>query len=398
METDQGRGYCGNATSFPGGPGHRSRYTGTSVTVDTSFRRIFLLFLVGGMSLVLVALLQAFLLTIVVEVVMAGLLRPFYVRLLPRVRGRAPVAAGVMVLLTMLVIFGPLVAVGGLVVSQAASITANIRPIIDKSINSPTYLDQQLRRVPGFDKYLKPYRKQILIKAGDVVNSTGSFLMSSLSSTTLSTVSFLFNFFIALYAMFFLLIDGPGMLKAILDHLPLRSDEKTLFTDRFMSITRATIKGTLVIGVIQGSLAGLAFWVAGIPSVAFWTVLMIILSIIPVIGAALIWVPACIVLIAMGSVGKAVLLAVFCSLIVGSIDNVLRPRLVGRDTKMHDLVILFSTMGGLLVIGPLGFIIGPVLAGLFVTSWQIFGIAYRNELADGAPRILTPDDEQGPRG
>lgn len=355
------------------------------MSADTSFRKVFLLLLVGGMTLVLLVLLRAFLLTIVVAAVMAGLLRPFYVRLRARVRGRAPLAAGITVLLTLLVIIVPLLAIGGLVASQAASITESIRPIIDKSIHSPTYLDQQLQRLPGYDRYLEPYRAEILTKAGDVVNSIGGFLMSSLSSTTLSTVAFIANFFIALYAMFFLLIDGPGMLTAILDHLPLHADEKTLLTDRFMSITRATIKGTLVVGVIQGTLNGLAFWVAGIPSVAFWTVLMIVLSIIPIVGAALIWVPACIVLFAMGSVGKAVLLALFCSLIVGSVDNVLRPWLVGRDTKLHDLVILFSTMGGLLVIGPLGFIIGPVLAGLFVTSWQIFGIAYRDQLADGTP-------------
>lgn len=345
------------------------------------------------MSVVLVVLLWSFLLTIVVAAVMAGLLRPFYKRLLTRVHGRTSLAAGITVVLTLLVIVVPLLAVGGLVATQAASITENVRPIIDKSINSPTYLDQQLQRLPGYDKFLQPYRKQILTKAGDVLKSTGSYLVSSLSNTTLSTVSFIAKFFIALYAMFFLLIDGPGMLGAVLDHLPLHADEKALLAGRFMSITRATIKGTLVIGVIQGTLNGLAFWIAGIPSVAFWTVLMVVLSIIPIIGAALIWVPACIVLLAMGSVGKAVALALFCSLIVGSIDNVLRPWLVGRDTKMHDLVILFSTMGGLLVIGPLGFIIGPVLAGLFVTSWQIFGIAYREQLADGVQRIVTPDDE-----
>ena len=368
------------------------------MSADTSFRKVFLLLLVGGLSLVLVVLLRSFLLTIVVAAVMAGLLRPFYTRLLRGVRGRASLAAGITVVLTLLVIIVPLLTAGGLVVSQATSITENVRPIIDKAINSPTYLDQQLQRLPGYDKYLEPYRAEILTKTGEVVRSTGGYLMSSLSSTTLRTVSFIFSFFIALYAMFFFLIDGPDMLRVVLDHLPLHADEKTLLTDRFMSITRATIKGTLVVGVIQGSLNGLAFWVAGIPSVAFWTVLMIILSIIPLIGAALVWVPACIVLFAMGSVWTAVLLALFCSLIVGSVDNVIRPWLVGRDTKMHDLVILFSTMGGLLVIGPLGFIIGPVLAGLFVTSWQIFGHAYRDQLADGAPHIVTAgDDTEHPR-
>jgi predicted PurR-regulated permease PerM len=362
-------------------------------SADSAFRRAFLLLLVVGMSVVLAVLLWPFLLTIVVAAVMAGLLRPFHTRLAKRLGGRTSLAAAITVVLTLLVIVVPLLAVGGLVATQAASITENVRPIIDKTINSPTYLDQELRRLPGYDKFLQPYRAEILTKAGDVLKSTGAYLVSWLSNTTLSTVSFIANFFIALYAMFFLLVDGPGMLNTILDHLPLHADEKALLTERFLSITRATIRGTLVIGLIQGTLNGLAFWVAGIPAVAFWTVLMVVLSIIPIIGGALIWVPACVVLLAQGSTGKAILLALFCSMIVGSIDNVLRPWLVGRDTKMHDLVVLFSTLGGLLVIGPLGFIVGPVLAGLFVTSWQIFGIAYREQLADGAQRILTPDDE-----
>ncbi len=359
------------------------------MTTEPPFRKGFLLCLAIGMSIVLLVLLQAFLMTIVVSIVMAVLLRPVFVRLKKRLGGHEMLAATLSVLLTLAVIVVPLVLVGGMVVGQAAAITENVRPIIDKSINSPTYLDQKLRKLPGYDKYLQPYRKQILTKTGDAIRSAGALLMRSLSNTTLSTASLIADFFIALYTMFFLLIDGPGMLKRILDHVPLHSDEKNLLKERFMSITRATIKGTLVIGLIQGVMAGAAFWVVGIPSVAFWTVLMVLLSVIPVVGSALIWVPAVIVLFAMGSVGKAIGLAVFCALIVGSVDNVLRPWLVGRDTRLHDLVILFSTLGGLVVLGPLGFILGPVLAGLFVASWQIFGIAYQGQAGDNKTNTPT---------
>jgi predicted PurR-regulated permease PerM len=297
----------------------------------------------------------------------------------------------VTVLGTLVVIVGPLLGIVSVVVSQAASIVENIRPIVDRTINEPTYLDRMLRNLPGYD-LVAPYREQIVTTAGDVVNSIGRFLMTSLSNTTRGTVSFLFHFVIALYTMFFLLLDGPGMLRAGLDHLPLYDAEKELLTDRFVSVTRATIKGTIIIGIIQGTMAGLAFWAVGIPNAAFWTVIMAVLSILPLIGSALVWVPASIILFASGAVTKAILLAVFCALIVGSIDNVLRPRLVGHDTKMHDIVILFSTLGGITAFGPLGFIIGPVLAGLFVTGWQIFGLAYRDELVDGTPRILTEDE------
>ncbi len=359
---------------------------------DTHFRKAFLLLLVAGLTIGLVMVLQAFLLTILVTAVMSGLIYPLYTRILGWVGGREPLAAGLTVVLTLLLVVGPLAGVVSLVVSQALVITDNIRPIVERFMAEPTYLDQQLRLLPGY-QYLEPYRGQILTTVGDVVNSIGSFLVSSLSNTTRGTVSFLFHFFIALYTMFFFFIDGPEMLGAILDHLPLHHDEKELLKERFVSITRATVKGTIVIGVIQGTMSGVAFWMAGVPNAAFWTVVMVVMSILPVIGGALIWVPASIILFATGAVTSAILLALFCALVVGSVDNLLRPRLVGHDTKLHDVVILFSTLGGILVFGPLGFIIGPILAGLFVTSWQIFGIAYREELIDGTPQILTADGE-----
>lgn len=357
---------------------------------DSHFRKAFLLFMVGALTIGLLFVLRGFLLTILVSALMAGLVYPVHSRLTQKLGNRPHLAASITLLLMFVLIVGPLLGIVSLVVSQAASITENIRPVVERTINEPTYLDRVLRDLPGYE-YVAPYRQQILTTAGNVVNSIGGFLMSSLSNTTRSTVSFLFHFIIALYTMFFLLLDGTNMLRAVLDHLPLRANEKDLLTDRFVSVTRATIKGTIIIGILQGAMAGIAFWIVGIPNAAFWTVVMAVLSILPLIGSALIWVPACIILFASGAVTKAILLAAFCALIVGSVDNVLRPRLVGHDTKMHDIVILFSTLGGLAVIGPLGFILGPVLAGLFVTGWQIFGMAYRDELIDGAPRILAAD-------
>lgn len=357
------------------------------------FRRAFLLLMVTGISVAMIIVLQDFIMTLVVAAVMAGLIRPLFTWIALRVGGRKYVAAGLTVVITLVLVIGPLLGIGGLVVSQAADITSNVRPIVERSINSPSYLDQRLQGLPGYETYLKPYRKIILTKAGEVVNSLGSFFVSTLSSTTLSTVSFILNFFLALYTMFFFLIDGPTMWKAAFDYLPLHNEERELLTQRFLSITRATIKGTIVIGVIQGTLGGAAFWAVGIPNAAFWGVLMTVMAILPLIGSGLIWVPACIILLATGAVAKAIGLALFCIVVVSSVDNVLRPWLVGRDTKMHDLVILFSTLGGILVIGAMGFIIGPVLAGLFVTSWHIFGIAYHDQIVDSSPRILTADGQ-----
>jgi predicted PurR-regulated permease PerM len=345
------------------------------------FRKGFLLVLVVAVSAAFVAMLRSFLVTILIAAIFSGLAYPLYARLERALRGHRVLASALTVLLALVLVIAPLLAILGVVVNQAIRVTTGIGPVVERFVNEPTFLDQQLERLPGFEQ-IEPYREQILLRAGDIVDTVGSFLVGSLSDATRGTVTFVFHFFILLYTMVFLLMDGPAMLRAVLGHLPLRDDEKQQMTDRFMSVTRATVKGTLVIGIIQGTLSGLAFWVVGVPNSLFWTVVMVVLSILPVIGAALVWVPACIILVATGQVLHGVLLAAFCGLVVGSVDNVLRPRLVGRDTKMHDLVILFSTLGGILAFGPVGFIVGPILAGLFVTSWGIFAVAYRDVLAE----------------
>jgi predicted PurR-regulated permease PerM len=309
-----------------------------------------------------------------------GLLYTSYEDLVTRFRSRA-LAATVTVLSTLVLVIAPLLLVLGLVVNQAVRVTENVRPVVERLINDRGYLEQQLERIPGFERVAQ-YRGEILKRTGDVVNATGGFLASSLSNATQGTVTFIAQFLLFLYTLFFLLLDGPAIRDAILRNVPLRHDEKEQMIDRFVSVTRASLKGTVVIGIIQGSLSGVAFAVAGIPNALFWTVLMIVLSILPVVGGALVWVPACIILAGTGQVLTAVLLAAFCGIVVGSVDNVLRPRLVGRDTKMHDLVILFSILGGILTFGPIGFIIGPIIAGLFVTSWSIFDTAYHDVISE----------------
>jgi len=353
------------------------------------FRRLFLLGLVVIISLAFMLLLRSFLMTILLAATFSGLIYPLYTRLTTALGGRRHAASGLTLLIVVLLLVLPLIAVLGVVLNQAMRVTGSITPVVERFLAEPTYLDQQLERIPGIE-HIAPYRAEIVMRAGDVVNAVGGFLIGSLSNTTRGTVSFIFHFFILLYTIFFLLVDGPTMLRRILSYLPLTQEDGQLMKDRFVSVTRATIKGTIVIGIIQGVMAGIAFWAVGIPDVVFWTVVMILLSILPLIGAALVWVPAAIILAATGNVLQAVLLVIFCALIVGSVDNVLRPRLVGRDTKMHDLVILFSTLGGLLVFGPVGFIIGPVLAGLFVTVWEIFGTAYRGVLHPLAEPIDVP--------
>jgi predicted PurR-regulated permease PerM len=348
---------------------------------ETRFRQAFLLLLVTAISVAFVAMVQLFLVTIVLAAIFTGLSYPVYQWLLARFRGQRALAAVATLVLLLALVMVPLLAVLGAGANEALRVTETIRPRLEQLVDQPGELDRRLRALPGYH-YVAPYRAQILTKAGELVGSTSAFLFAALSATTRATVVFIFHFFVLLYTMFYFLMGGPGMLRAVLAYLPLTEADKQRMLEKFVSVTRATLKGTILIGAAQGVLGGLAFWAVGIDGPIFWGTVMTILSIIPGIGGALVWVPAAIILMAAGELGRGIALALFCALVVGSVDNVLRPRLVGKDTKMHELLIFFSTIGGLLLFGAMGFILGPILAALFVTAWEMFGTAFRTSLAE----------------
>jgi predicted PurR-regulated permease PerM len=239
--------------------------------------------------------------------------------------------------------------------------------------------DWLVQRFPALAKYV-PSQEQLLQQVGTAAKTAGAFLVTFASRMTATTAAFLLNLFVMLYAMFFFFKDGHKILERIFYYLPLNDEDETRMLARFTSITRATVKGTLVIGIIQGALAGIAFWVAGIEGAALWGTIMTILSIIPGIGAALVWVPVVIILFVTGQSLTATLLAAWCAAVVGTVDNFLRPMLVGRDAKMPDLLILIGTLGGLFLFGPMGFIVGPIVCGLFLTVWDIYGATFREIL------------------
>ena len=354
---------------------------------DIRFRQTFLILLVAAVSIAFVAMIRAFLLTILMAAIFSGVAYPVYRRLRHLLGGRPALASMTTILLLLALVMIPLGAVMGAIANQALRVSDNVRPRLQQMVDRPGELETRLRAIPGFDR-LEPYREPILRKAGELAGSTGSFLVNAISATTVATAVFFFQFIVMLYTMFFFLIGGPALLRGLLAYLPLTEGDKVQMIERFVSVTRATLKGSVLIGIAQGTLSGLAFWAVGIDGALFWGAMMAVLSIIPGIGGALVWVPAAVILAATGGVWRGIALAAFCGLIVGSVDNVLRPILVGRDTQMHELMIFFSTLGGLLFFGAMGFIVGPILAALFVTTWEMFGSAFRRELA--APNAAPP--------
>ena len=336
-----------------------------------TYRKSFLALLVIAVTIAFFAVTKSFLITILLAAIFSAMLYPAYRRVLRVCRGRKALASAVTLIVTAAIVVVPLVAFVGVLVTQAVHISQTAMPWIQDQINNPSQLMQRIESIPGFGR-VEPYREQILTRLGELVGSIGSFVVSKLSDVTKGTLAFLLQFIILLYSMFFFLMRGTSLLDPILVHLPLSKKESTLIVDRFVSVTRAALASTLVIGLLQGTLGGLAFWVAGIKGAVFWGTLMAVMSMIPGVGTGIVWLPACIYLILSDRVAAGMLLLAFCAVIVGSVDNVLRPRIVGKGTNLPELVVLVSTLGGIMLMGAIGFIIGPVIAALFITIWEIY--------------------------
>lgn len=347
-----------------------------------SFRTAFVLILVLSISALFVAVTWPFLKTLLLGAILAGLCRPLYRWMTRLVGGRRSLASALTLLVLFVLVAGPVSAFLGVVVKQALNVSEQAIPWVQQHFGAASTFnihDWLVQRFPMLADYV-PSEEQIVENIGGAAKGAGGFLVASASRMTAGTATFLLNLFVMIYAMFFFLKDGGAILEKIFYYMPLSHEDEARMLQRFVSVTRATVKGTLVIGLIQGALAGLAFWVAGIGGAAFWGTIMVVLSIVPGIGAALVWVPAVIYLFVTGQTTAGILLGAWCAAVVGTIDNVLRPTLVGKDAKMPDLLILLGTLGGLYLFGPIGFIVGPIVCGLFLTAWDIYGTAFADIL------------------
>lgn len=350
--------------------------------------RIFLVALVIVISFLFLKMIRPFLTALLVAGISASLAQPLYRKMVRLLRGRRPAAAIAVIALVVLVVLLPLAGLLGLVAAEAVHVGEAAVPWVQDKLSRPDQIETWLRALPIYE-HIEPYREDILTRAGQAVGFLSGLLISGLQSATSGTLNFLLMLGIMLYAMYFFLEQGGKLVDRILWYLPLEDAEERLLLEKFRSVTRATLKGSAVIGLLQGTLAGIAFAVAGVPSALFWGALMVVLSVIPGIGIGLVWVPASIVLVSSGHTAAGIGLAVFCGAIVSSIDNVLRPRLVGQDTKLPDLLILLSTLGGVAMFGMLGLVIGPILAALFVTVWEIYGRMFASVL----PTVPGRDEE-----
>lgn len=353
-------------------------------------RRTVLLVLTLGISLLFLAMIRSFLMALLLAAIFAGLVHPLHAVLMRWFKGRKTWASLSTLIVVMLVVGLPLLAFLGLVATQAVQVSQTAGPWIEEQISHVGTLDEHLRHVPLLDhipgvQHVLPSSEQVVAKAGEAASAVGSFLVHNLAVFTRGTVGFFLQLFIMLYAMFFFLSDGDAILHRILFYIPLAPEDEERLLDKFVSVAKATLKGSLLMAIIQGVMAGLAYWVVGVSGWAFWGTVTIVAAIVPAVGGAIVWVPMAAYLLLVGRGGAALAVVLWCGLVVGTIDNFLRPVLVGRDTRMSDLLILLSTLGGIFLFGPVGFVVGPIVAALFVTIWHIYGEAFGEWLPGRAP-------------
>lgn len=296
---------------------------------------------------------------------------------------RRGIAAGLLVTLSVLAFIIPATLLLGVVAEQAIDVTQMVTPWVQEQVT--LIREDGLTGLPAwlpFRDELIEYQASITAQLGNLAGTVGRVLVGSLRAGTGGFLVATLNFFILVYALYFFLMSGREIGRSAVTLLPMTVEGRELLAERALSTIRATVKGSFLIALVQGSLTGIGLFVAGVPGSIFWAAVAALLSIIPMVGPPLIWIPASIWLFATGNPIAAVALAVWGAVFVGTSDNILRPILVGKDAKMSDLMVLISTLGGLTLFGAVGIIIGPVIAALFTSVWYLFRETYSGLLDD----------------
>ena len=341
----------------------------------------FLLFLLVFSGVLFVYTIHDFLIPIVLAAVFAILLRPLHERLTKAFRGRRGWAAAACCLLFVLGLLVPLFFVGSVVTRQAietyktfhddvqALLHGQTPPFLERLQQSPWYLRL------GLDRF------DIATTMRDLAGGAGRFAATVLSRTSKGTLGAVASLLITIFTLFYFLADAEALLGNLRRISPLRPQQTEALMERFRAVSRATVRGTFVICLTQAILGGLTLWICGVPNPLLWSVVMLVLAFVPMVGTAVVLVPAAIYQILTGSLWQGIAILAVSFGVIFNVDNLLRPRLMGREAGMHDLIVFFSTLGGLATFGAMGFIVGPIVAAFFLALLDLWAEAKAPEPA-----------------
>jgi predicted PurR-regulated permease PerM len=307
-------------------------------------------------------------------VVLAILFTPVYQRLLVLMRRRRNLAALATVLLCLVMVIIPITLLTASLMQEGITFYQQLRT---RELDFGTYVQQVITALPPWmysllDRFEITDAVTLQQKLSAAMVQGSQFIATRALQVGQNIFEFLVSLVIMLYLLFFLFRDGASLSEKIKQMTPLSPEHKRILFSKFTTVIRATVKGNIVVAAVQGMLGGAIFWVLGVQGALLWGVLMAFLSLLPAIGSGLVWGPVALYFFVTGSIIKGMILVGFGALVIGLIDNVLRPILVGKDIQMPDYVVLLSTLGGLALFGLNGFVIGPIIAALFIDLWEIF--------------------------
>jgi len=290
-------------------------------------------------------------------------------------------AAAINLVLLVVVVIVPAIIVLGLAAGQALSFVEQASGWIGDRFSSEAPLTSlDLPAWFPFEAELEALENELTSKLGQIAGTVGRFVVRTLSYMTQATALFLLDLFVATYFFFYCLLSGERLVGNLLASLPMLEEDRQEFLDVGANVTRSILKSLVIIGAVQGFFSGLAFFLIGIQGVIFWGIVMGFLSVIPFIGPVIIWLPVAAYLVIQGQYWAAIFLAGWFWIFVASIDNVLRPYLVGSDTRMPDVLVLLTTLGGLFMFGAIGLLIGPLIGALLMASWAVYRKVFQEEL------------------
>ncbi len=349
--------------------------TRATVTFDR-VRSIFFFGILGLLTLGMLYLFRPFFYPIFWAAVTAAVFYPMYKKIFTWTKKREGLSAFLSVIVITFIILIPLFTLSALVVNESVGLYQKISE--SGVFNSPQHVSSWLEGTP-LAPYLDTIRTNWTEHAGKITQTISSFLFNSLKSTAQVSAGVIIMTIVMLYTLYYFFKDGKRMLNRLGHISPIGSEYEDMLYDRFTSTVRSTLKSTIIIGGIQGLLGGILFWITGIEGVLIWSVIMVIVAILPAMGTPLILIPAAIIMFAMGNFWQSMVLFAGTG-VISIVDNILRPMLVGRDTQMHPLIIFFSTLGGILIFGVSGFVIGPVIAALHLSVLSIYDYYYKKQL------------------
>ncbi len=326
---------------------------------------------------------KIFIIPVILATTFTTLFYPLYKRLLVLFGGKRPLASITACLILFLCLVIPSYIVMHMVVIEMMRFYHTAEPMLREAVEqgSDSRLFVAVRGFPPL-RWLEATDINLVTLFGDTMKNLLALTSKLINKTSAGFFGLFTTVIIMLFTMFYFFMDGEALVRRIKFLSPLRDDYEDLIISRFLLISRATVLGTVIIGITQGTLGALTLLAFGIKSWLLWGVVMVFLSLIPMVGAWMVLIPAGLFQLATGSIWQGIGILVVSMVVISNIDNFIRPRLVGKEAKLHDLIIFFSSLGGIAAFGVMGFIVGPVIAALFISVLDIYSTEFEQQLIE----------------